>query len=292
LICVTEDAVTRINADISSLRATHRLLAYQPDLTTRLRRGSTGLRINTGGDEPVGLAAPESLRSELAGIHQAIESSNRAVNVLATADSALGDIARLLVDLSGVIDKSANDGTPSEDGIRANQLQVDSILDGIDRISSTAQFAGEKLLDGNLDFILSGADGGGARAHAGISAISTATLGDPTLGTLRSIGSGQAYSMDKGKYAEAETVVRAALLQVRQASGRLSSVREEQLEPRIRSQQVTYENIRAGESAIQDTEYASEVATMTRAQILVQSKVSSLRIANQLPQDVLALLSR
>jgi flagellin len=147
--------MTRINANISSLQATHRLLANQQDLTTRLQRLSTGLRINTGRDDPAGLIASESLRSELAGINQAIENSNRAMNVLATADSSLSEVSSMLLDLRSLVDKSANEGAISDEEIQANQLQIDSILESIDRIANTTQFNGEKLLNGNFSYALS-----------------------------------------------------------------------------------------------------------------------------------------
>jgi len=474
--------MTRVNANISSLQATNRLLYNQQDLTTRLQRLSTGLRINTGKDDPAGLIASESLRSELAGINQAIENSNRAMNVLATADSALSEVSRLLLDLRGLIDRSANEGAISDSEITANQLQIDSILESIDRIANTTQFNGEKLLNGNFSYALSnvnkanllrtaiygarlandgstlrvtvevaasaqtarmyyiasglsagnpvsvevgglrgsetfnfaastsiadiaysintftdltgvsatvsgatglilsstdygsdafvsvrtlsgnftmsggetetidhgvdptvlingqpgaakglqvtlrkngldvdlylaatfatqtvdtetfGITGGGARfqigpdvnsnaqLNVGIPQVSTSNLGDPAIGLLRSIGGGEANAVVKRQYANAEAIVKAAIMQVATISSRLGQLQSNQLEPNIRSQQVTYENVKASESAIRDTEYASEVAAMTRAQILVQSTMASLKIANQIPQNVLVLL--
>ena len=69
--------MSRINTNISSLEAITRLTKNQTDLSTRLQRLSSGLRINSGKDAPAGLIASESLRSEIAGIHQAIDNSQR-----------------------------------------------------------------------------------------------------------------------------------------------------------------------------------------------------------------------
>ena len=61
-------------------------------LDTSLARLSTGLKINSGKDNPSGLIASETLRAQITAIDQSIKNSNRANNVIATADSALGEI--------------------------------------------------------------------------------------------------------------------------------------------------------------------------------------------------------
>src|SRR6266566_395420 len=77
--------MSRINTNISSLQAIHTLTRNQNELSTHLQRLSTGLRINTGKAAPAALIASETLRSEISGIHQAIDNSTRAGNVVATA---------------------------------------------------------------------------------------------------------------------------------------------------------------------------------------------------------------
>ena len=51
--------------------------------------------------------------------------------------------------------EGANQAGHSADEVRANQLQIDSILASIDRIANTTEFAGRKLLDGREDYLLS-----------------------------------------------------------------------------------------------------------------------------------------
>ncbi len=160
--------MSRINTNISSIQAMHRLIGNQNDLSLRLERLSSGLRINRGADDPAGLIASESLRSEITGITQAIENSTRAVNVIATAEGSLNEVSSLLLEMRGLINKSANEGALSPAEIDANQLQIDSILASIDRIANTTQFNGVKLLNGGLDYTLSstGTTGGSTYASA------------------------------------------------------------------------------------------------------------------------------
>ncbi len=148
--------MSRINTNISSLQAITTLNQNQNDLALHLQRLSTGLQINSGKDNPAGLIASESLRSEIAGINQAIDNSQRAGNVLNTAEGALGEVSNLLLQVQTLTNQAANTGALSPDEIKANQLQVDSILSSINRISNTTQFNGVKLLNGSLDYTTSG----------------------------------------------------------------------------------------------------------------------------------------
>src|SRR5437588_5740128 len=148
--------MSRINTNISSLQAIHRLASNQSDLSTRLQRLSSGLKINTGKDAPAGLIASETLRSEIAGINQAVDNSQRAGNVINTAEGALGEVSAMLLQVQSLTNQAANTGALSPDEIRANQLQVDAILNSVNRISNTTQFNGVKLLNGSLDYTTSG----------------------------------------------------------------------------------------------------------------------------------------
>jgi flagellin-like hook-associated protein FlgL len=126
------------------------------DLGDVLTRLSTGLRINSGKDDPAGLIASELLKSDITATNMAIKNTQRANNVIAIADSALGQVSSLLNDIRGLVNEAANTGAMTSEQIYANQLQVNASLDSIDRISKTTNFQGKLLLDGSLDFATSG----------------------------------------------------------------------------------------------------------------------------------------
>jgi flagellin len=145
-----------INTNVPALAAQSRLRRSYRDLEVSLERLSSGLRINRGADDPAGLIVSENLRSEIAGVRQAIANTQRASNVISTAEGALAEVANLLVDIQDLVVEAANRGALSDDEIRANQLQVDSAVDSITRIANTTTFAGRKLLNGSLDYVTSG----------------------------------------------------------------------------------------------------------------------------------------
>jgi flagellin len=145
--------MSRIDTNVASLQAQQALASNQSGLNVSLERLSTGLKINTGADDPAGLIASQQLKSETAGISQAIDNSTQAGNVLNTADGALGEISTMLVQVQSLNNQAANTGAESPQEIAANQLQVDSILNSI-----TTQFNGVNLLDGSLDYSTSNAN--------------------------------------------------------------------------------------------------------------------------------------
>ena len=148
--------MSRINTNVSSLIAQNNLARTNTDLSVRLQRLSTGLRINRGADDPAGLIVSERLRTEISGIGQSVENIERASNVIATTEGALQEINSLLVSIKALTVESANTGAFSREEIEANQLQIDSAIESITRISNTASFAGLKLLNGSLDYLTSG----------------------------------------------------------------------------------------------------------------------------------------
>lgn len=151
--------MSRINTNVSSVVAQSNLARNQVELDTRIQRLSTGLRINRGADDPAGLIISERIRSDIAGVDQGIKNSNRASSVISTTEAALAEVNDLLNSIRSLIVEAANTGAGSAAEREANQLQIDSAIDSITRISNTASFGGLRLLDGSLDYRLSGVRG-------------------------------------------------------------------------------------------------------------------------------------
>lgn len=144
--------MSRINTNVQSLIAQRVLGQNNFSLNTSLTRLSTGLRVNRGKDDPAGLIASENLRAELRATNAAISNSERADQVVSIADGALTEVSGLLTELQGLVTATANGAGLSSSEKEANQLQINSILETIDRISSATNFQGTKLLNGNFGF--------------------------------------------------------------------------------------------------------------------------------------------
>ena len=93
------------------------------------------------------MIAATALGNDIKSTQQAISNSQVANQMISTADSALGQINTLLTSIRGLVTQAANTGALSSAQIAANQLQIDSSLDAINRISQTTKFQGKNLLD-------------------------------------------------------------------------------------------------------------------------------------------------
>ncbi len=144
--------MTKINTNVASLISLNNLQSSQHQLQVSLTRLSTGLRINSGQDDPAGLVAGNILSSQLSSINQSITNSNRANDVLSTADAGLGQISGLLDQIRSLVQAGLNTGALSPTELQANQNQIDQALSAINRISANTTFAGDQLIDGSKGY--------------------------------------------------------------------------------------------------------------------------------------------
>ena len=107
---------------------------------------------------------------------------------------------------------------------------------------------------------------------------------------LDSISAGKDNSLSSGNFAQASEILDSAITEISVMRGRLGAFERNPLQTNVRSLQIGLENITASESQIRDTDFASETAKLTRAQILNQAGTSVLATANASAQSVLALL--
>src|SRR5262245_60146485 len=190
--------MSRINTNVSSLLAQKSLGRSNVQLQESLTRLSTGLRINSGKDDPAGLIASENLRRDIASINKAITNSERANQLIGTADSALGQVSNLLNDIRGLVVEAANTGVLSDEQIAANQLQVDSSLEAIDRIAQVTTFQGRKLLDGSLDFQVTYAAGGASVRDLNVTQANLGTAGSVDVDVIISAAATKAQITNTG----------------------------------------------------------------------------------------------
>ncbi len=147
--------MSRINTNVTALTSSRILNENTTSLNKSLEKLSTGLRINRGSDDPAGLIASENLRKQIAGTETAIKNAERAITIVGTAEGGLNEVSNMLVELQALLGEAANTGGMSTEEIDANQQQVDSILNTIDRISNSTEFEGMKLLNGNRAYTTS-----------------------------------------------------------------------------------------------------------------------------------------
>lgn len=111
---------------------------------------SSGYQINRAGDNAAGLAISEKMRSQIRGLSQATKNANDGISLIQTAEGGLNETHSILQRMRELANQSAN-GTYQDDTDReAIQLEVDALKSEIDRIASSTEYNGMKLLDGSL----------------------------------------------------------------------------------------------------------------------------------------------
>ncbi len=151
----------RVDTNLAALN-TRRVLVRHDQATERsLERLSSGLRINRAADDAAGLGISEGLRSQVGGMRQAVRNAREGIDLVRTAEGALGETASLLRRMRDLTVQAANDGALDDSAKGAIQAEIGQLSAEVTRIATTTAFNGRPLLDGTYrDTFQVGADVG------------------------------------------------------------------------------------------------------------------------------------
>jgi len=138
-----------INTNVMSLNTVRVLDKSQQGLQTSMERLSSGMRINHARDDAAGMAIAEGMTSQIRGMNQAVRNTMDGVSLVQTADGAMQGISEKLQRIRELAVQSAN-GTNSSNDRAALNLEVDNLLSEIERVASSVEFNGNKLIDGSF----------------------------------------------------------------------------------------------------------------------------------------------
>lgn len=232
---------------------------------------ATGLRINRAADDPAGLIASVNLSGALQSLDAESRALSRADSVASAADGAMSEVSDLLGEAEELAVAAANTGATTPEEREAMQLELDSILQTVDRLGSTSGFNGRPMFNGEMSISV------GDDQHT-ISRISSSHLG--IAGTNIASGDPEA----------AADALRAARAQVNTARAELGAFQKDAIEPRVRSLSIAAENTASALSLIRDTDYASATAGMARQNILIGASGRALSLSMAQGNEVLTLL--
>ncbi len=284
-----------INSVSQSLAAAHQVQRINESLAGTMTQLSTGSRINSAKDDPAGLIAQELLKAEITASNAAIKSSRLANAMLNVAESGMSQISSLLMEAKGLAVESANTGAMSPEMIEANQMQMNAILDSIDRFSGSTNWMGKNLLDGSM----SAASGGATlqlgpdvvasqQINVGIESTRTGSIGGSVgggavgnpSGSLADLRSGGAAALASNP-ALADSILNSAISQIATRRGEIGTVQKYTLEPNIGALQDSVVQLTGALSLISDTDMAEASANLARDQILLQAGMATLGVTNR-----------
>lgn len=139
----------KINNNTSAINAHRNLLLKDKSINSTLEKISTGLEIVRGSDGPASLVISEQLRSQTAGLQQAVKNTETAVSMIQTTEAALEEVSRMLIELRRLAVHASNDAANDPLSLQASQYEVEAIIDALNRIAKQTSFGSRKLLDGS-----------------------------------------------------------------------------------------------------------------------------------------------
>jgi len=138
-----------INTNTSSINARRRLTESTNALGRSFERLSSGLRINSAKDDAAGLAITNRMTAQIRGLDQAVRNSNDGISMAQTAEGALQEATNLIQRMRELSVQAANDSNNESDRMSL-QEEVTQLIAEVDRIASSTNFNGNKILDGSI----------------------------------------------------------------------------------------------------------------------------------------------
>jgi len=270
---------TRINANLSALASYNELLKTNRLVSRGLLRLSSGLRINSVGDDPAGFSLARSIESRRRSLSQALRNVETAKNVLAIAEGGYLAIAGILQIIKEKTVQAADDSY-NLDQKNALQAQINALIEEIDDIVNETEFQGTMLIDGSFSEAV----------------FQTGAAAGDVFGVALGDADSAALSVNNLVVSDAITAS-AAIFAVDIAINTLNISAQKvgeymlRLSNKVETLANAVTNIEATRSRIEDTDFAREQMDLIRSQIIQQSGFAAFGQANAAPQLVLSLFA-
>jgi flagellin len=250
---------------------------------------SSGYKINRAADDAAGLAISEKMRRQVRGLTQASANAKDGISCVQTAEGALNEVHDMLQRINQLSVKGEN-GTLTTVDRGYIKSEVAQLMSEIDRVQSTTTFNEQNLLDGTFTGkgLQVGAEAG-QHIDISIGNMNVDTLYKDDLGSAVKTAFRGAEDVSSKAFASLNKATKVALATVSQQRSDLGAV-QNRLEHTINNLDNVVENTTSAESAIRDTDMATEMVKFANNNILAQAGQAMLAQANQSNQGVLSLL--
>ena len=282
-----------LNTNIVSTNAQRNLSRSQTQLSSAMERLSSGLRVNSAKDDAAGLAIAERMDTQVRGMTVAGRNANDAISLSQTAEGALGSVSNLFQRMRELAVQSANSTNSAADRTSLNQEFLQLSQEATRTLGGT-QFNGQNVLATTNDSTFQI----GANNATDIDRLTVAAFNwtDNTsittvLGTAILSGT-NVPTVQVTDAASAQSAISSLDTAIDAINGQRAvfGAVQNRFTNVVANLQVGVENQAAARSRIMDADYANETANLSRANILQQAGNAMVAQANQLPQQVLALL--
>lgn len=277
-----------INHNISALRTNNVLKSVNKELDKTMEKLSTGLRINRAGDDALGFAMSEKMRTQIRGLAQAERNVMDGVSFIQVTEGTLEQVNNILQRLRELSIQTSN-GIYSNEDRKLVQLEVDQLIEEVDRIGKSAEFNHIKPLSGdhskqsNKPIQLQVGPNQNEKLDIFIDSMNATGLQLVANGKKQVLSSPASANAMIG-------ILDTAITKVNQQRADLGAYYN-RLEITSQGLQSSYVNMVAAESRVRDADMAEQIVDYTRNQILTKSGSAMLAQANMRPDQVVKLLS-
>ena len=122
-----------INTNIAALLAQESSRKVNNELEKAMERLSSGLRINSAGDDAAGLAIASRMEAQVRGLQAAIKNASDGISLTQVAEGAMEEISNILHRMRELAIQSANDSN-SYDERTFLQAEVQQLADEISKL--------------------------------------------------------------------------------------------------------------------------------------------------------------
>ncbi|MGD0798347.1 MAG: flagellin [Acidobacteriaceae bacterium] len=164
--------------NIAALYAENDLNSTQSNLQTTLQQLSSGSRINSGADDPAGLAVSDGLGANEAALTQSSQNATDGIGLLQTADGALSQVTGLLDQAVTLATESAN-GTLTAGQVSSANQEYQNILSQIGNIGATTNFNSSNVFSASAtNIVVTDGTSAGLNTYADtVGTLTTASVG-------------------------------------------------------------------------------------------------------------------
>lgn len=279
----------RIFTNLSALNAQRSLDHNSSKLGSNLGRIASGDRIQRGADDSAALSISERLRSDTRVLKQASRNASDGTALIRSAEGSMNEISDILIRMREMANQSAT-GTIGDTERQALQLQFTQLRNEIDRIATSTEFNGQKLIDGTL----SNNAARHAILHVGLNSSQSNLLDlnqsmDITSMTSAGQGIDNLSVADRLSALTAVDTLGTAVKTVTKVRARVSTV-EKTIIHTVASLDAAAENMTRADSSFRDTDMGEELAEMTKNKVITQASTAMVAQANLMPRAVLSLI--
>ncbi len=148
-----------VKNNMSAVNTLNTLNKNQSELSKSLQKVSSGMKINSAGDDASGMVISERMRVQVRALDQDDMNTNNGSALLRTAEGAVQSTIEILKTLKDKAISAANDTNTDEDRALI-QKEVDHLIDQIDDNALTT-YNGKYLMDGTKNGLVKGPSGQG-----------------------------------------------------------------------------------------------------------------------------------